>query len=95
MKEDARFKALTVSATALIIVATVTYRALEGWNWVDSLYFSVVSVTTVGFGDLVPSSDASKLFTVFYVMSGIALIAAYLQAALRRVGSRDLEKDDA
>ncbi len=95
MKEDARFKALTVSATALIIVATVTYRALEGWNWVDSLYFSVVSVTTVGFGDLVPSSDASKLFTVFYVMSGIALIAAYLQAALRRVGSRHLEKGDA
>ena len=95
MKEDARFKALTVSATALLIVATVTSRALEGCNWVDSLYFSVVSVTTVGFGDLVPSSDASKLFTVFYVMSGIALIAAYLQAALRRVGSRDLEKDDA
>lgn len=34
----------------------------------DSLYFSVIAVTTVGFGDITPSTDASKLFTIFYVV---------------------------
>ena len=95
MQQDAQFKALAVAATGLIAAGTVVHRVLEDWSWVDSLYFSVVSVTTVGLGDLVPSSDSSKLFTVFYVMCGVALIAAYLQAALRRVGARHLEGEQA
>jgi len=37
---------------------------------VDSLYFRVIAVTTVGFGDISPSTDASKLFTVVYVLGG-------------------------
>ena len=43
-------------------------------------------VTTVGFGDIAPSTDASKLFTVFYVLWGIGLITTYvdLQFRIRR-----------
>ena len=54
-------------AVVLIAFATVVYHSLEEWSWVDLFYFSTVAVTTVGFGDLVPTCDASKLFTVFYV----------------------------
>jgi voltage-gated potassium channel Kch len=62
---------------------TVAYRLMEDWSWVDSLYFSVVAVTTVGFGDLSPSSDGSKLFTVFYLLAGISIITAYLNVRMR------------
>ena len=78
------YKYLAVSAIALVTVATVVYRVVEDWSWVDSVYFSVVAATTVGFGDLSPTTDVSKLFTVFYILAGISLITTYLNVRLRR-----------
>lgn len=78
------YRYLAVSAILLIAVATVVYRVVEDWSWVDSVYFSVVAATTVGFGDLSPTTDASKLFTVFYILAGISLITTYLNVRLRR-----------
>jgi voltage-gated potassium channel Kch len=75
-------------AIGLLAIGTVVYRLLEDWSWVDSLYFSVVAVTTVGFGDLTPSTDASKLFTVVYILSGITIITTYLRMRMGRRGSR-------
>ncbi|MBG7606174.1 MAG: two pore domain potassium channel family protein [Actinobacteria bacterium] len=46
----------------------MAYRILEDRSWVDSFCSCTVAVTTVGFGDLTPSTDASKLFTVFYIL---------------------------
>ena len=71
-------------ALGLLMLGTIMYRILEDWSWVDSLYFSTVAVTTVGFGDLAPSTDGSKLFTVFYILSGVSVIATYLNARLKR-----------
>ena len=62
----------------------VVYHLLEDWSWVDSFYFSTVEVTTVGFGDFAPSTDTSKLFTILYIVGGVALIGTYLDVALRR-----------
>ena len=74
-----------IGALALLVLATgtVVYHFIEDWSWVDSFYFSSVALTTVGFGDLTPSTDASKLFTVFYIFSGISLIGAVLNAFLK------------
>ena len=69
-------------------VGTVVYHILEDWGWVDSFYFSAVALTTVGFGDLSPSTDASKLFTVFYIFSGISLIGALLNELSKRHAKR-------
>ena len=74
---------LTASAVLLIATGTAVYRLLEDWSWVDSLYFSVVAVTTVGFGDLSPSRDVSKLFTVAYLVVGVSLITTYLNVRLK------------
>jgi hypothetical protein len=79
-------KLLALSAVVLILVGTIVYSVVEDWSWVDSLYFSVVAITTVGFGDLTPSTDGSKLFTVFYVLSGISIISLWLSERLRRHG---------
>jgi hypothetical protein len=82
------YKVLAVSALGLIVVATVAYRLLEDWSWVDSAYFSVVAVTTVGFGDLAPTTDSSKIFTIFYILSGITIVTTYLNLRLKRRGAR-------
>ena len=60
----------------LVLASGTTFYALvEGWSVVDALYFSVLTLTTVGFGDLVPTTVASKLFTVGYVLFGVGLLA--------------------
>lgn len=80
-------------AAALVIgTATVVYHFVEGWSWVDSFYFSVVAVTTVGFGDLAPSRDLSKLFTVFYLISGIAIVGLYIDHRFREKSRRVVQR---
>jgi hypothetical protein len=71
-----------------LLVGTLSYRLFEDWSWVDSLYFSTVAVPTVGFGDLAPSTDASKLFTVLYILAGISIITTYLNARVRHRGRK-------
>jgi hypothetical protein len=78
------YKTLAASAIALLAVGTVMYRLLEDWSWVDALYFSTVAITTVGFGDLTPSTDGSKLFTIVYIVSGISIFMTYLNVRMQR-----------
>lgn len=55
-------------------IGTVVYKNLENWSWVDSFYFSTTTLTTIGFGDLHPTSDVSKLFTTVYVLFGVSFV---------------------
>jgi voltage-gated potassium channel Kch len=86
------FKLLAISAFTLMAVGTIVYHFMEGWSWVDSIYFSVVAVTTVGFGEISPSTDASKLFTVVYILSGVGIIASYLSARSDRKRQKRIQK---
>ncbi len=65
--------ALTGSA---ILIATVFYRWIEGWGWLDALFFSVVTISTVGYGEIVPETAAGKIFTMVYIFCGIGLFVA-------------------
>ena len=55
-------------------VGCVAYNWLEGWSPVDSVYFLTVMATTVGYGDLTPTTDAGKLFTAVYALIGITTV---------------------
>ncbi len=55
-----------------VILGSFAYSYVEGWNYLDSLYFVVVTVTTIGYGDFAPVTDAGKLFTIFYAFFGVA-----------------------
>ena len=71
---------VAVFSTLLVLIAagTIVYRYMEGWSWINSFYFTVCTVTTVGYGDLVPSSDISRLFTALYALAGVSLALASL-----------------
>ena len=77
------YRVLGMSAVGLVALGTVVFQALENWSWVDSFYFSAVTVTTVGYGDLTPSTDGAKLFTVFYIIAGISIVTTFLDARLK------------
>lgn len=78
MLRDPEGKVILAWAIAQILLGTVVFAWLEGWSPVDALYFSVVTLATVGFGDLHPTTDAAKLFTVLYILFGLGVIAAFI-----------------
>ena len=67
-------KALGILVTILLI-GTMGYRQLEEWSFLDSLYMTVISITTVGYGEVGEVSDAGRVFTIFIIFSGIGITA--------------------
>jgi voltage-gated potassium channel len=78
MLREPESKGVALAALTVILVGTVAYSVLEDWRPLDALYFCVITLATIGFGDLTPKTDAGKLFTIIYVMSGIGIIAAFV-----------------
>ena len=54
-------------------IGTIVFHRLESWTWIQSFYFSVVTITTVGYGDFTPPHDASRLFTAIYILVGVSI----------------------
>ena len=73
---DPSGRAILGIALTMIGTATVFYRFVEDLRWVDSLYFSVITISTVGYGDISPETVAGKLFTMVYVVTGIGVFVA-------------------
>lgn len=63
------------ASTAVIFISggAVFYHLVEKFNWLDSFYFTFMTLATVGYGDFVPKTNAGKLFTMVYVLFGITI----------------------
>jgi voltage-gated potassium channel Kch len=78
-------------ALALILLATVVYWLVEGWSLLDSAYFAVVTIATVGYGDFAPQTSIGKLFTIAYVFCGIGIFVVAVSAVAQAVLRADAE----
>jgi hypothetical protein len=73
-----RHQAFALAVVVVLLTGVVFYALTEDWSLGDSLYFTVVALTTIGFGDLAPTTTFSRLFTVLYAIVGVGLIGTLL-----------------
>lgn len=84
---------VAIAALAVLSFGAVFYHQVEKLNWVDAFYFCTITLATVGYGDIVPHTTAGKLFTIFYVIIGIGIIATFANLLIKQaVVKRELKR---
>lgn len=80
MDRDASLKIRALLSLTFLLIGggIVFYHFVEGMSWVNSFYFTVITLTTVGYGDIVPVTDIGKIFTAFYILCGVGVLVSFV-----------------
>jgi hypothetical protein len=94
MRKSTQVEIVLTAVVIVIILGTLAYHALEGWGYIDSFYFTGITITTIGYGDMHPTTAMSKIFTVFFAFTGVGvslfalsiLATSYFERRERKMG---------
>jgi len=81
---DPETKALPVVAGALVLTGSIFYWRFEDWTFFEALYFCIVTLTTVGYGDFSPTTTGTQIFTIFYILTGFGVLVALLTSVAQQ-----------
>ena len=56
---------------AVIIIGVLGYEIIEGWNFLDSIYMTIMTITTVGYSEVHPLSSGGRVFSIFLMLGGV------------------------
>lgn len=74
----ANFFMAGIYLTLIIIIGVVGYSVIEDYSFVDALYMTVITASTVGFREVQPLSEGGKIFTVILIISSIGVLTYFL-----------------
>lgn len=76
----------------LLLVGVVGFKIIADYNWVDALYMTVITIATVGYGEVVPLDATGKIFTVFLILTSLGVIAFSLSVITEYIVSKSNPK---
>jgi voltage-gated potassium channel len=85
-----RLAAAGAAFVALLAFGVIGYMVIEGWSFIDALYMTVTTVTTVGFREIEPLSESGQVFTIFLVLFGVGVALYMLTAVVQTVVEGEL-----
>ena len=54
---------------------TIGYELIEGWDFLDAAYMTVITLATIGYGETHPLSNAGRIFTIFLILGGMTTVS--------------------
>ena len=58
----------------ILLIGVLGFRVMSNYSWVDALYMTVITITTVGFGEVQPLDDNAKIFTIFLILASVVIL---------------------
>ena len=66
-------KRIVILVTLLFLVGTFGYSVIEGWNFLDALYMTVITLSTTGYKEVSPLSEPGRILTMILIIFGITI----------------------
>jgi voltage-gated potassium channel len=85
---QAQMRAVAGFAAITLFGGGTIYHFLMHLGWIDAFYFTTVTLTTVGYGDIVPKTPGQKLFTMLFILIGVGIIATFASLLVKSSGAR-------
>eukprot|EP00931_Biecheleriopsis_adriatica_P050475 TRINITY_DN29228_c0_g2_i1.p1 TRINITY_DN29228_c0_g2~~TRINITY_DN29228_c0_g2_i1.p1 ORF type:complete len:556 (-),score=131.23 TRINITY_DN29228_c0_g2_i1:21-1688(-) len=83
-----------VGALAAYLALTVAaFSSLEGWEWMDCIYFGIVTLSGVGYGDYAPKTLTGRLFIVFLIILALVFVATAIGDFLQLLVALEIENE--
>ena len=77
-----------------VLTGTIFYWRFEDWTIIEALYFCVVTLATVGFGDFTPTTPGTQIFTIVYILTGFGVLVALLTSVAEQYLEQKAESPD-
>ncbi len=100
MKISSKILVYTLAVSAILafgVIGTLIINSYGGFNTqiktpLDALYYTITTISTVGYGDIVPTSQLGKLFAIILIISGLTIFATIISMAGGDIMKQNLEK---
>jgi voltage-gated potassium channel len=77
----------------ILFIGVIGYMTISGYSWIDALYMTVITMTTVGFGEVLPLDYQSKIFTIFLILASVVIVGYALSVITEYILSKnDIEE---
>ena len=83
-----------MAVAVILAIGTVFYSIVEDWTVIQALYFTVITLTTIGYGDLHPTTEFSRVFTIFFVLAGVSILLGFLNFIIGRTVKDQVAKKE-
>jgi len=78
---------------ALLFIGVIGFKIMTNYSWIDSLYMTVITITTVGFGEVKPLDPESKIFTIFLILTSVVIVGYAIKVITEYIITKnDLEE---
>ena len=75
---EKRYRYLTITTLAVLLLGIIGYRYLEEWSWIDCVNYAVSIMVTTGNAEVYPQTYWGKIFNVFYMLLSVILILFFI-----------------
>jgi voltage-gated potassium channel len=66
---------LVLPVALTYLAGTIGYELIEGWDFLDAAYMTVITLATIGYGETHPLSNAGRIFTIFLILGGMTTVS--------------------